>query len=137
MNTPLLKPALLTAAVAAVLVLAAPLEAEAHSSGRGGNGNGNGNGNGYSRHNGFPMFDFRFFLPQGSYDRHGDDYRQFQAMPQRAVKRMLRRQHFGHIRHLTLRGDVYHARAKDSFGRNVFLKIDASSGLVIRLRYRH
>jgi hypothetical protein len=131
MKTPLLKPALLTAAVAAVLVLAAPLVAEAHSSGKGGNGNG------YSRHNGFPQFDFRFFLPQGSLDRHRHDHRQFQAMPQRAVKRMLRRQHFHHIRHLTLRGDAYHARAKDSFGRNVFLKIDASNGLVIRLRYRN
>ncbi len=131
MKTPLLKPALLTAAVAAVLVLAAPLEAEAHSSGKGGRGNG------YSRHNGFPQFDFRFFLPHNSSDRHRHGYRQFQAMPQRAVKRMLRRQHFRHIRHLTLRGDVYHARAKDSFGRTVFLKIDAANGLVIRLRYRN
>ena len=131
MKTPLLKPALLTAAVAAVLVLAAPLEAESHSSGKGGNGNS------YSRHNGFPMFDFRFFLFQRSFDRHRQDHRQFQALPKRAVKRMLRRQHFRHIRHLTLRGDVYHARAKDSFGRKVFLKIDAANGLVIRLRYSH
>lgn len=131
METLLLKPALMTAVVAAVLVLVAPLEAKAHSSGNGGNVNG------YSRHNGFPQFDFRFFLPQGSFGRCRHDYRQSQAMPQRAVKRMLRRQNFRHIRHLTLRGDAYHARAKDSFGRNVFLKIDASNGLVMRLRYRN
>ena len=130
MKTPLGKSAMLSAAVFAALVLAAPLEAEAH-----GSGNGN-RGSGFNRHNSFPMFDFRLILPHGSFDRHRRGFQQHQALPWRAVKRMLRRQNFRNIRHLNRRGDVYHALARDSFGRKVFLKINAYNGLVVRLRYR-
>ena len=124
------KSAMLSAAVFAALVLAAPLEAEAHGSGNGHRGSG------FNRHNNFPMFDFRLFLPHGSFDRHRHGFQHQATLPRRAIKRMLKRQHFRHIRHLILRDDIYHARARDSFGRKVFLKIDAYNGLVIRLRYR-
>lgn len=131
MKAPLGKSTILGAAVFAALVLAAPLEAQAHGS------DNTHRGSGASRHTPFPMFDLRFFLPHGSFDRHRQGFQHQATLPRQAIKRLLRRQHFHFIRHLTLRGDVYHARARNPFGRKVFLKIDAYNGLVIRVRYRH
>lgn len=115
-----MKPIIATAAALLCLTLAAPSEAEAFSS--------TGAYRGYGGQT--------FYFGRSGYGKRSYGSGHY-LLPPSVILRSLRAQEFCYISRPHFRRGLYHARARDAFGRRVRLAIDPYSGEIVRLRYRY
>ncbi len=81
---------------------------------------------------GRPLCDRRHNLRAHGFRHYGGD----RMPPSRAILRSLGAREFFRISYPRPRCGLYHALARDAYGRRVHLVIDRYSGNIIRLRYR-